>query len=175
LTYSDEEIDEKLDYSFTQTASQGILDWFLGGSQMMKDPRMHYSLYVIEKKGSVWGPTRFLSDFVTTRFTKWIAALLAGQMTVDRQKNLLFYSNPVTAGLVRLSFENWAFEALGLQRRNRVVHIMDLSSKTEGSTERGRPEKFLISPANDPPVTHVGSGSEFRFFRMVKTGRFQES
>ena len=123
----------------------------------MNDPRMPLRLCVIERKGFGWGPTRFLSNYVTQRFSKWIQ----DRINVNRRRFLQFFTHPFTAGLVGAFFENWAFEVLGLQKRRLNVQIMDVSLNTNAPTKLGRPTKYIITPAKIPPLVYVGKDLDF--------------
>ena len=159
MRYNDHEVEEKLSDSFTTAALEGITDWFLGASHVkhLNDPRMPLRLCVIERKGFGWGPTRFLSNYVTQRFSKWIQ----DRINVNRRRFLQFFTHPFTAGLVGAFFENWAFEVLGLQKRRLNVQIMDVSLNTNAPTKLGRPTKYIITPAKIPPLVYVGKDLDF--------------
>ena len=165
LRFSEEQIEARLADSFTAIAAEGAADWFLGGSssKYLKDARMPHRLCVVESRGSCWTVSRFLSDYVTKRFSKWIAE----NAEIDRRRFLQVFSHPFTAGIVGSFFENWAFEALGLGKRELCVQMMDISPNTGVPSKPGRPPKYIIVPSSLSPKVYVGSGLEF--FSWLKT------
>ena len=165
LRYDDDDVEARLADSFTSLALEGVADWFLGGAnaEQLKNARMPHRLCVVESKGFGWGISGFLSDYVTKRFSKW----LYENAEIDRRRFLQFFSHPFTNGLVGSFYENWAFEALGREKRSLRVQIMDVKENKSAPSKPGRPAKYIIVPAAEPPQSYAGS--DLDFFSWLKT------
>ena len=114
----DDEVLQCLDDAMSETSREGMAAWMTSNeAERVKDARLPLCLCAIEEFDNSWAVTRFLSPFVG----EYVQTSILAGLKVKRRSLAGLLKNPYCFGIVGKIFEDWVFNALGLERRTLAV------------------------------------------------------
>ena len=111
FTFTNDEIQQKIDDCLTSVSRDGLWDWFVTNTTpSSKDYRLPFRLCVVESsQSSSWKVTRFISPAIEHLLSQW--SMETGQRQAHQVANIL--QNRILKGGLGIYFETWLFGRLG--------------------------------------------------------------